>query len=104
MQQPQQRKPQTDAVKLPGNPGQQQQSKSHQGLHQVDALPNGRTWNAGRVLLWVCKGWWNSAIWWTCFAFALLIWCWANAKENDGGDISGTLHFFIYFARVWLRT
>ena len=100
MQQPRLRASQSETVKLSNNAGPQPPLKSHQGLHHVDASPQVRSWNAGRLLLWACKGWWDSAVWWSCFACGLLVWCLAKAKEDDGGDFAGTLHFCLYFARV----
>ena len=88
--------------RLSSNMGQQQQPKTQQaqGQQQVDAPSQSSSWSAKRAILWVCKGWWNSAMWWLCFACALLVWCLAYAKEDDGGDIAGTLQFCQYFVRV----
>ena len=107
MQQPPMRASQNDSVKRTSNMVQQQQSKSQeaQRQQQVDTSPQESVktnWNAGasRVILWICKGWWNSASWWLCFASGLLIWCLVYAKDEDGGEFAGTLYFCMYFIRV----
>jgi hypothetical protein len=95
------RSAQNDGLNRISNSGNEHQAKLR--LDQVDAQIDPPRWNASQVLWWICKGWWNSALWWSFFAFATLMWCLVYAKADDNGELSSTLDFSIYFVRVRFR-
>ena len=106
MQQPQPRPAQHGSLKVPSNSAQQQQPASQRdtGQKQLGATPRASGGSVWRVLLWICRGWWNSALWWLIFSCGWLVWCVAYARADDGGAFEGTLQFCLYFIRVGLRT
>jgi hypothetical protein len=81
-----------------------QQPSTSQAKHEADAPSHAPNWSASKAIVWVFKGWWNSAAWWACFACGLFFWCFAYAKADDGSDFSSTLPFLIYFTRVRLSS
>ena len=103
MQQQTLRASQSDGLRHARGSVPQQQSTS-QAKHEADAPSHAPNWSASKAIVWVCKGWWNSAAWWACFACGLFLWCFAYAKEDDGSDFSSTLPFLIYFTRVRLSS
>jgi hypothetical protein len=65
-----------------------------------DSSPEPLSRIPSRLLWWIVKGWWNSLLWWACFACGVFLWCLAFARADDGDEFETILHFFIYFGRV----